>query len=229
MPADRLRQRAAGQQADRGARGGHEAVDADRLALLLGLGEHRHDHAEDHGGGQRAADALHEAGADEQLLVRGQAAGQRGRGEEREAGEEDAPTTDQVTEAAGEQQQAAERDQVAVDHPGEGRLREAEVLLDRRQRDVHDRRVEDDHHEAGAEDEQRGPASVSLWCLRGVCGGSYLGPRCTMDVVPYQCTTIVVQPNENKCPFPPKRQLIRAATRSSSRPCSTRSATRSAC
>jgi len=141
-----------------------------------------------------AADALHKAGGDQQLLVRGQAAGQRGGGEQREADEEDPPTTDQVTEAAGEQQQAAERDQVAVDHPGERGLREAEVLLDRRQRDVHDRRVQDDHHEAGAEDEQRGPASVGLWGLRGVClghiGSSLYDGRRTLA----RSTTIVVQP-----------------------------------
>src|SRR3954466_6715607 len=40
---------------------------------------------------------------------------------------------------------AAEGDEVGVDHPGEARLREAEVGLDRGQRDVHDRLVEDDH------------------------------------------------------------------------------------
>jgi hypothetical protein len=37
---------------------GPSAVGVDRLGLLLGLGEHRDDHAEDDGGGQRAADAL---------------------------------------------------------------------------------------------------------------------------------------------------------------------------
>ena len=69
---------AAGEQPDRGARGGDEAVDADRLRLLPRLGEHRHDHAEDHGGGQRAADALDEARADQHLLALREAAQQRG-------------------------------------------------------------------------------------------------------------------------------------------------------
>ena len=47
---------------------------------------------------------------------------------------------DQVAEPPREQQQPAEGDQVGVDDPGEVRGREAEVVLDRRQRDVDDRR-----------------------------------------------------------------------------------------
>ena len=47
--------------------------------------------------------------------------------------------------APGEQQEAGERDQVGVDHPGEAGLGEVQVALDRRQRDVDDRRVEHDH------------------------------------------------------------------------------------
>ena len=61
-------------------------------------------------------------------------------------------------EPPGEQQQAAERDQVGVHDPGEARLREAEVLLDRRERHVHDRRVEDDHQHPDAEHYERDPA-----------------------------------------------------------------------
>ena len=74
VPVDDLGDHAAEQQADRAAGGGDEAVDADRLGLLPGLREHRDDHAEDDGGGQRAADALHEARADEhRLRLRGAA------------------------------------------------------------------------------------------------------------------------------------------------------------
>jgi hypothetical protein len=124
VPVDRLGQDAAGQQADRRARGGDEAEDADRLGLLGGLREHRHDHPEDDRGGQRAADALHEARADEHLLALRDAAQQRRDGEDEQAGEEDPPAADEVAEPAGEQQQAAEGDQVGVDDPGEVRLRE---------------------------------------------------------------------------------------------------------
>jgi hypothetical protein len=129
---DRLRQHAAGQQPDRAAGGGDEAVDPDRLGLLARLGEHREDHPEDHGGGHRAADALDEAGRDERLLAPGDAAQQRREREDAQAGHEDALAPEQVAEAPGEEQQAAERDEVGVDDPGEARLREAEVVLDRR-------------------------------------------------------------------------------------------------
>jgi hypothetical protein len=49
-------------------------------------------------------------------------------------GQEDAPARDEVPKPSGEQQQAAEGDQIGIDDPGEARLREAEVALDRRER-----------------------------------------------------------------------------------------------
>ena len=64
----------------------------------------------------------------------------------------------EVAEASGKQQEAAERQQVGVHDPGKGRLREAEIVADRRQGDVHDRRVEHDHEIGQAEDVERQPA-----------------------------------------------------------------------
>jgi hypothetical protein len=161
VPVDALREHAARQQADRGAGGCHEAVDADRLRLLPRLREHRHDHAEDHGRRHRAADALDEARADQHLLVLREPAQQRRGGEHRQAGEEHVPAADQVAEPPSQQEQPAEGDQVRVDDPGEARLREPEVVLDRRQRDRDDRPVEDDHQHAGAEHDKRPPARVA--------------------------------------------------------------------
>jgi hypothetical protein len=155
VPADRLGEDAAGQQADRPARGGDESVHAERLRLLPRVREHRHDHAEDHGRGERAADALHEARADQHRLVLRDGAGQRGGGEDGQAGQEHAPLAEQITEPAGKQEQAAEGDQIGVDHPREAALGEAQVALDRRERDVHDRRVEHDHQHPGAQHVQR--------------------------------------------------------------------------
>src|SRR5439155_26133013 len=45
--------------------------------------------------------------------------------------------------------------------------REAKIPLDRRQRDVHDRDVEDDHHESRAEHVERGPARAFGSCHGG--------------------------------------------------------------
>ena len=95
---------------------------------------------------------------DEHLLALRQAAEQRGDREHAEAGQEDALAAEEVAEAPGEQEQAAEGDQVGVDDPGEARLREAEVVLDRGQRDVHDGDVEDDHQHPRAEHVEGDPA-----------------------------------------------------------------------
>ena len=106
----------------------------------------------------RGADALQEAGADQEALARGDPAQHRGAGEEHHAGEEHPLAADQVAEPSGQQQQAAEGDQERVDDPGEVALGEVQVVLDRRQRDVHDRHVEDDHQLREADDDERRPA-----------------------------------------------------------------------
>ncbi len=62
--------------------------------------------------------------------------------------------------AAAEQQEAAEDERVGADHPLEVLLREAEVDLDRRQGDVHDRDVEDDHELHDAQDRERPPLAI---------------------------------------------------------------------
>ena len=138
VPVDGLGEHAAGKQADRAARRGEcERVDADRLRLLPGLREYRHDHAEDDGRGHRAADALYEPRRDQPHLALRQAAQRRGAGEQREPGQEDGPATQQVTQAPGEEQQPAERDQVPVHDPREAGGGEPEVVLDRRKYGVH--------------------------------------------------------------------------------------------
>src|SRR3712207_6883551 len=72
-----------------------------------------------------------------------------------------------------EQQEPAERERVGVDHPRERRLREAEILADRRQGDVHDRDVEDDQQVAQAEDRKstrlnssHANISYAVFCLK---------------------------------------------------------------
>ena len=150
----------AGEQAERAAGDGDEHVGAHRAGALGGLGELGDDDREDHRGLGGGADALQEAGADQHALARRDAAQQRGDREDRQAGEEHALAADQVAEPAGEQQQAAERDQERVDDPGQVALAEVEVVLDRGQRDVHDRRVEHDHQLRQADDDQRRPAAA---------------------------------------------------------------------
>src|SRR5262249_17210331 len=83
-----------------------------------------------------------------------EAAGQRGAGEDEQAGDENESAAEQVGDPAAEQQEAAVREQVAVDHPLEALLAEAEVVLDRRESDVEDGRVEHVHELDEAEQEQ---------------------------------------------------------------------------
>ena len=76
----------------------------------------------------------------------GEAGEQRGHGEHDDADEEDAAAPQHVGGPPAEQQEAAEHERVGADHPLQVLLGEPEVDLDGRQRDVHDRDVED-HHE----------------------------------------------------------------------------------
>src|SRR5690606_8186623 len=64
--------------------------------------------------------------------------------------------------APSEQHEAGEGEQVAVHHPGEAGRGEPEVGADRRQRDVHDRRVEDHHELAGAHQRQDQPGGSGV-------------------------------------------------------------------
>ena len=82
---------------------------------------------------------------------------ERGAREDDEAGEEHALAPDQVAGAPAEQQEAAEEQRVGVDDPLQVRLGQPEVGLDRRQRDVHDRRVEDDHELREADEDEDEP------------------------------------------------------------------------
>ena len=77
-----------------------------------------------------------------------------------DAGDEQRATAEQVGHPAAEQQEAAEHERVGGDHPLEARLGEVQVGLDRRQRDVHDRDVQDDHELRGDEDGESDPAPV---------------------------------------------------------------------
>jgi hypothetical protein len=158
-------QRAPGEQPDRAAPGGDTRVHAHRLRLLDFLGELGDDDREDHRRRDGAADPLDEAPGDQHPLVGGQTAEDRGGREQDEPREEDFLAPNEITHPAGEQQKAAEGDQVGVDHPSEVALGEVQVALDRGQRDVHDRRVEHHHQLAEAQHRERDPAAALLPAL----------------------------------------------------------------
>ena len=78
---------------------------------------------------------------------------------QRHAGDEQLAPAEQVGGSTAEQQKAAEQQRVAVDDPLQVGLAEAEVGLDRRQRDVGDRRVEHDHELREADDDEDEPGA----------------------------------------------------------------------
>src|SRR4051812_31119435 len=158
MPAQEVCEDPSEQDADRASAGGDEPEDTHRLRAIALLGEEGHDQRERDCGDDRAAEALHRTGAHEKPLRGREAAGERGEREKRDSSEEEAPVAVEVAEAPAKEEEAAEREEVGVRDPGERGLSEAEILADRRERDVHDRRVEDDHEVAEAEYEESDPA-----------------------------------------------------------------------
>ena len=158
VPAEQPGQHAAEQHADRAAAGHDEAEEAHRLRPLAGLGEQAHDQRQGHRRHRGAAEALDRAADDQQARAGRQAAGDELRVKATTPPRKTPLVAVQVAEPARQQQEAAEGEHVGVDHPGQRGLAEAEVGLDRGQRDVHDVRVEHDHQVAQAEHLQGQPA-----------------------------------------------------------------------
>ena len=127
LPPEPVGEEAAEQHA-RGASGaGDRAPGAERLVALGAVGEEGGDDREGGGSDDRGAEALGRAGGDQLALGRGEAGRQRGGRDQDQPGHEDAAAPEQVGHAPAEQQEASEGEDVAVDHPGEVLLREAEA------------------------------------------------------------------------------------------------------
>jgi hypothetical protein len=107
-----------------------------------------------------APEALRRPGRDQQPLGARHAASERGEREERYAEQEQLALAEQIAQPPAEQEEAAVGEHVRVHHPYERGLGEAQGFPDRRQRDVHDRRIEHDHQLAGAQHVEREPAFV---------------------------------------------------------------------
>ena len=158
VPGQEIREDPAEEHADGASAGRDEAEDAHRLRAVSGFGEESHDQRERDCRDDRAAEALDRARGDEQALRGGEPACERGDREERDTREEHLPMPVEVAKASCQKQEASECQQVGVDDPRERGLREAEILTNRRQRDVHDRRVEHDHQISETENDECDPA-----------------------------------------------------------------------
>ena len=161
-PGEIRGEHAAEQHARCAAGAGGGAPDAERAVPLATLPERRHQDRERRGGEQGAAETLQGAKRDQRALGPGESAQEGARREEGETGDEQAPAAEDVGEAAAEEQEAAEDDRVCADHPLQARFGKVEVGLDRRQRDVHDGDIEDDHELRDDDDREGEPAAAAL-------------------------------------------------------------------
>jgi hypothetical protein len=108
------------------------------------------------------------ARADQQATRARERAQQRAEAEEGGAGEEHAPAPEQVGEPPAEQQKAAKGDRVRVHDPLQPGRAEVQPIANRRQRDVHDRDVEDHHELREAEQHEQHVRTLSR--ARGAVG-----------------------------------------------------------
>ena len=167
-PVEQLGQRAAEQQADRAAHAGDGGVDPERLAALGGVGERRRQQRQRGGREHRGERALHRSGADEHVVALRGAADGGGAGEAQQPRDERPLAAEEVGDAPAEQQQAAEAQRIGGDHPLALVVGEAELALGGRERDVHDRHVEDDEQLGDADHHEDQPAAI---VVGGGCGG----------------------------------------------------------
>ena len=160
-PAQVRREQPAEQDAGGGAAPRGRAVDPEREIPFPAFREGRHQQRERRRSEQRAAETLQRAERDQRSLRPREAAQERADREQRQAGDEHPPAPEEVGEPSAEEQGAAEHDRVGGDHPLQARLGETEVRLDRRQRDVHNRHVEDDHELCCDDERQCAPPPLA--------------------------------------------------------------------
>ena len=134
-PGGEADQGAAAGRADHGRDPGPGRPGADRLAARLAL-EGRGDDRQRAGHQQRPGDPLQGAGADQELVGRGDRAERRGGAEGDQADDEDPPPPELVAEAAADEQQRDQGQRVGLDHPLLAGEADVEPVADRRQGDV---------------------------------------------------------------------------------------------
>jgi hypothetical protein len=156
-----LGQQAARERSDRERERRDPGPDPDRHPPLLGRARRRDDR-EGRRVHQRRAHALEDACRDQHLAGVGEPTPERREREDDDPDHEEEPAAVRVRELAADQHQRREAERVAGDDPLELGEVGAEVLLDRRQRDVHDGVVEHDHEEAEGDGGERPPLPVRL-------------------------------------------------------------------
>ena len=166
-PVGELGQHAADEDADRSTCAADGSPRGERLRTLAAL-ERGHDDRERCRGEHRGAEPLACTSGEEGAGGAGHRRGERGGGEDAEAGQEHPASSEQVGGAAAEEEQAAEDQRVARDRPADAGAGQVQVTGEAWQRDVHGGDVEDHHQLCDQQDEEQQTAlrrSVpSRWC-----------------------------------------------------------------
>jgi hypothetical protein len=169
LPAERVGQHATEQQSERAPSRRRRGPNAEGPVALATLRKDGHEHRERRRHEQRRAQTLDRPAHDQRGVVPRQAVEQRSDGEHRHAGDEQTPPTEEIGQPPAEQKHPSEEDRVRRHHPLQVLLREAEIRLDRRQRDVDDRGVEDGHELRHHEDGE-GPPAAGVGLLNHLVG-----------------------------------------------------------
>ncbi len=140
-PSGTLGKQAPDGDADGGSDRRDASPDAQRRVAIFALRERRRENRERGGGHDRGANTLRDARADQQTLAVRDATGQRADREPNQSGDENPPAAQQVRCTTAKQQEAPVGEEVAAGDPLQVLLGEVQVVLNRWQRDVDDRRV----------------------------------------------------------------------------------------
>ena len=124
--------------------------------------ERRVDDRQCRGQDHRPADALDQPCQDQHPAVGSERRQHRGRGEQRDADEHHPPAPESIGQAPEHQQQGREDEGVRLLHPLHLGRGDPEIIDDRRDGDVDDRRVDDDQRDGDADEDQTDPAKTRV-------------------------------------------------------------------
>ncbi len=173
LPREGTRQHAAEEQADGATTDCDGTPDAEGRRPFTAFLEGGRQHGQRGRGDERAAKTLQGTACHENPCRSRQPIQERGSGEEHDAENEQAAPAEEVGSAAAEHQESTERERVRVDDPLQALGREVQSALNRRQRDVDDGGIEDDHElrDSYNEEDEPGIDAARFHCVRPHCGG----------------------------------------------------------
>ncbi len=148
-PRHPLREQPSHHEAGGSASGRHGRIEADGAHVGRALREGGGQEGQGGGRGECCAKALYSPSAEQGPAAQRQAADEGGRGEDANAEEEHTPATEEIAGPCAEKEKPAEGEDVRVEHPRQGAGGEPQAVLDVRERDVDDGRVQHDHQLRG--------------------------------------------------------------------------------